>query len=181
MHVLRDLLEANHRYHQGFRHAGLLPPPRKGLAVLTCMDCRIDTASVFGLLPGDAHVVRNAGARATDDALRSLVLSTVRLGVSRIAVVHHTNCGAIGATDDEVRTAVLATTGHDPAEAGLDLWLAMDEKEALDDDVARIAGCRFLPTGTLVAGFLYDVETGLAEPATPILAVGSPTPIGALE
>jgi carbonic anhydrase len=107
------LIEANSRYHQAFDAANLLPPPRRQLAVLTCMDCRIDTASVFGLDPGDAHVLRNAGARASDDAIRSLVVSTVKLEVRRIAVVHHTHCGAAAITQDLLVDEVLATTGSD--------------------------------------------------------------------
>lgn len=173
MQVFQDLIEANSRYHQAFDAANLLPPPRRQLAVLTCMDCRIDTASVFGLDPGDAHVLRNAGARASDDAIRSLVVSTVKLEVRRIAVVHHTHCGAAAITQDLLVDEVLATTGADAH--AIDFLLFDDPEQALRDDVLRLASCPYLPAGTLVAGFMYDVSTGLIRPATEILAAPDAT------
>lgn len=167
MQVFQDLIDANVRYHQAFAAGNLLPPPRRQLAVVTCMDCRIDTASVFGLDPGDAHVLRNAGARASDDVIRSLVVSTVKLDVRRIAVVHHTHCGAAATTQDLLVDEVQRTTGADPA--AIDFLLFDDPEQALRADVERLATCPYFPEGTLVAGFMYDVSTGLIRPATEIL------------
>lgn len=168
--VYSDVLEGNERYHQAFNAGDLMPLPRKQLAVLTCMDCRIDTVSVFGLDPGDAHAIRNAGARATDDAIRSLVVSTVKLGVRRIAVVHHTHCGAASVTPEQLRTDILDATGNDPE--GMDFALFSDPEQALRSDVERIAACPYLPPGTLVAGFMYDVTTGRIRPTTEVMQIG---------
>lgn len=171
--VYSDVLEGNERYHQAFDRGDLMPLPRKSLAVLTCMDCRIDTVSVFGLDPGDAHAIRNAGARATDDAIRSLIVSTIELGVRRIAVVHHTHCGAASVTTDQLRSHVVDATGNDPAE--VDFALFSDPEQALRSDVERIAACPYLPPGTIVAGFMYDVTTGRIRVATGVLEVSDPT------
>ncbi len=157
MHRFADLVTSNTRYAATFDAADLQPSPTQGLAVLTCMDCRIDTGSVFGLDPGAAHVVRNAGARATDDALRSLILSTNKLGVRRIAVVHHTYCG-VNTTFEDVRDSVQDVSGTDPA--GIDFHLYADPESALLEDLDRIAACPYLPEGVPVGGFVYDVATG---------------------
>jgi len=167
--IFHDLIEANERYRQGFDAADLLPLPKRQLAVLTCMDCRIDTASVFGLDPGDAHVIRNAGARASNDAIRSLIISTTKLGVRRIAVVHHTHCGAAATTHEELVDQVWQTTGADSS--AIDYLLFTDPAEALRSDVDRLATCPYLPAGVLVAGFMYDVSTGVIKQETDILEV----------
>lgn len=174
MKVFRQLLAANEEYRRAFDKGNLLPPPLKQLAVLTCMDCRIDTASVFGLDPGDAHVLRNAGARVSDDAVRSLIVSTAKLGVRRIAVVHHTHCGAASMTEPELREAVVERTGHDPGE--IDFLLFADPEHALQADIERLCTCPFLPEGTLVGGFMYDVETGVLSPSTPVYRIGDNEP-----
>lgn len=174
MKVFRQLLAANEQYHRAFDKGNLLPPPLKQLAVLTCMDCRIDTASVFGLDPGDAHVIRNAGARVSDDAIRSLIVSTTMLGVRRIAVVHHTHCGAASTDEHQLRDAVLARTGHDPG--AIDFLLFRDPEHALEADIERLCTCPYLPEGTLVGGFMYDVETGVLRPATPVFRIGDSEP-----
>ena len=176
MQIFQDLIEANERYRQGFDAGDLLPPPRRHLAVLTCMDCRIDPASVFGLDPGDAHVLCNAGARASNDAIRSLIISTTKLGVRRIAVVHHTHCGAASTTHDEIVDEVLQTTGADPS--SIDFLLFVDPAEALRSDVERLASCPYLPAGVLVAGFMYDVSTGVIKQETDILEAPTATPAG---
>jgi carbonic anhydrase len=153
-----DLIEANQRYAERFDAGSLPAPPRRRLAVLTCMDCRIDEHEAFGIEAGDAHVLRNAGARTSDDAIRSLVKSTHQLGVERIAVIHHTDCGAAKIQLDELRATVLASTGNDPVE--VDFQLIGDPDQTLLDDVERLRTCPYLPAGTLVGGFVYDVRTG---------------------
>jgi carbonic anhydrase len=157
-----DLIQANAEYAARFPYADLDPVPRRHLAVVTCMDCRIDVHQVLGLAPGEAHVLRNAGARATDDVIRSLVKSTIQLGVERVAVVHHTDCGAAKIELDDLRARVLEATGHDPAD--LEFHLIADDRQSIVDDVERLCASPYLPHGTDVAGFLYDVRTGLLEP-----------------
>jgi carbonic anhydrase len=157
-----DLIDANTAYAEGFAYGDLGAPPRRGLAVVTCMDARIDTYRIFGLEPGDAHVLRNAGARATDDMVRSLVKSTNQLGVERIAVVHHTDCGAAKIKLPSLRETVRANTGHDPDD--VEFHLIADEDQSIVDDVEAFAACPWFPPGTVIAGFLYDVATGKVDP-----------------
>src|SRR5436189_6463258 len=106
-----DLLDANRRYRSEFHDPGVAGTAAKGLAVLTCIDSRIDPLAMLGLQPGDAKIIRNAGARVTDDALRSLVLAVNLLGVSRVCVVQHTECAMVGTTDDEIRTRIGSLRG----------------------------------------------------------------------
>ena len=153
-----DLIHANQVHAAAFDGGDLAAIPRRHLAVLTCMDCRIDEHEAFGIAAGDAHVLRNAGARASDDALRSLVKSTHQLEVNRIAVIHHTDCGAAKIQLAELRAKVLESTGHDPVD--VDFQLIGDPDQTLLDDVGRICTSPYLPAGTLVAGFVYDVRTG---------------------
>jgi carbonic anhydrase len=157
-----DLLAANQVHADAFTEGGLPAPPRRHLAVLTCMDCRIDEHEAFGIGAGDAHVLRNAGARASDDAIRSLIKSTHQLGVTRIAVIHHTDCGAAKIARTELRAKVLDRTGQDPVD--IDFQLIGDPDQTLLDDVERIRTSPFLPAGTVVGGFVYDVHTGRLEP-----------------
>ena len=160
--TFEDLIEANDRHAATFDAGSLPAPPRRQLAVLTCMDCRIDEHEAFGIAAGDAHVLRNAGARTSDDAIRSLIKSTHQLGVNRIAVIHHTDCGAAKIQRDDLRAKVRATTGHDPVE--VDFQLIGDPDQTLLDDVERLRTSPYLPPGTLVGGFVYDVRTGRLDP-----------------
>ena len=156
-----DLLSANRRYADGFDRGHLAAPPARNLAVVTCMDARIDPLAILGLEPGDAHVMRNAGARVTSDVLRSLVKSVNQLGVRRIVVMHHTDCGAAKITLPALREAVTAATGHDPA--GVEFHLIGDPEEALAADVAAVRDHPYLPAGLPVLALRYDVATGVAE------------------
>jgi carbonic anhydrase len=160
--AFRDLIESNAGYAEGFAHGQLPAPPRRHLAVVTCMDARIDAYSVLGLEPGDAHVLRNAGARTTDDVVRSLIKSIHQLGVTRVAIVHHTDCGAAKIQLDDLRRQVSERTGHDPA--GVDFHLIADEDQSIIDDVEALAASPYLPAGIAVAGFMYDVRTGELDP-----------------
>lgn len=152
-----DVLAANAHYVSEFRLAGLEPTASRGLAVLTCMDSRIEPLAMLGLAPGDAKIMRNAGARVTDDALRTFVLARYLLGVDRIMVVAHTGCRMAGTTEDEVRDAVLAVGGPDTRE--MSFLVATDQDASLRADVERIRTSPYLVDVT-VGGFLYDVETG---------------------
>jgi carbonic anhydrase len=160
MSIFDELLDANADFAKGFELGHLPSPPARALAVLTCMDARILPLEMAGLTPGDAHVVRNAGGRASDDAIRSLVVSTHRLGVRDIAVVHHTACGMASVTDDGFRDEVERATGHRPDMP----ILAIDDPDgALRADVERLRTSPLFPEGTEVAGFLYDVSSGRLE------------------
>jgi len=158
-----DLLEANRRYRAEFRDAGVPGVAAKGLAVVTCIDSRIDPLAMLGLSPGDAKIIRNAGARVTDDALRSLVLAVNLLGVTRVCVVGHTECAMVGSTDEELRSRIAARRGADAS--AWEFLAVSDQRAALADDVARIASCPLLPADLEVGAFVYDVHSGALLPA----------------
>jgi carbonic anhydrase len=151
MTLLDDLLAAN---------ATATPPealdqrPTRRLAVVTCMDARIDVFAVLGLELGDAHIVRNAGGRLTEDVLRSLALSSGVLGVDTVVVMQHTKCGLAGASDADLR----ARTGAD-----LDFLPIADHGVALRADIERLAGTAYLSGVQTIAGFVYDVDSGRVE------------------
>ena len=148
---LDRLLEAN-RAHAATRGADHRDArPGRHLAVITCMDARIDVFAVLGLGLGDAHVIRNAGGRVTEDVLRSLALSTHVLGVNTAVVMQHTGCGLAGVTDEELRERTGADLGFLPID---------DHAAALRDDVEALAVTPYLTPLTLIAGFIYDVDTG---------------------
>jgi carbonic anhydrase len=128
--------------------------PRRHLAVVTCMDTRIDVLAALGLEVGEAHVLRNAGGRVTDDVLRSLALSCHVLGVDTVVVMQHTRCGLAGTTDEDLR----ARTGADVAFLPID-----DHRSALREDVQRLAGTPYLAPVRHVAGLVYDVDSGRLE------------------
>ena len=153
--ALEELLEANRAYAKG--HSGTSgPEPSRRLAVVTCMDTRIDLLRVLGLGLGEAHVIRNAGARVTDDVLRSLALSTHVLGVDTVVLVQHTKCGLTGVTDRELR---------DRTGAAIEFFAISDHAEVLTQDVERILSVPWLEPLRTAAGWLYDVETGLMQEA----------------
>jgi carbonic anhydrase len=156
--MFEDLLAANRRYASKFHDPGVSGKAARHLAVLTCIDSRIDPLAMLGLIPGDAKIIRNAGARVTDDALRSLVLAVNLLDVDRICVVQHTDCAMAKSTDAQIREAIGA---GDDFEA-----LAMqDQAAALKDDIARIRASKYVPEATEIAGFVFDVKTGELIPA----------------
>lgn len=152
-----DVLAANEEYAWDFRLAGLEPVAARGLAVVTCMDSRIEPLAMLGLQPGDAKIVRNAGARVTDDVLRTLVLSTYLLGVDRAMVVAHTKCRMATGSEEDVHAAVAAAGGPDTRSLA---FLTTDDQEAtVREDVQRIRSWPYLDR-LRVGGFLYDVDTG---------------------
>ena len=163
MSVTDDLLARNARYAEAF---AALPSARPALplAVIACMDARIDVEAVLGLSPGDAHIIRNAGGSVTDDAIRSLCVSQRLLGTREIILIHHTGCGMHTFTDEEFRTRLQAETGIKPG------WAAETFTD-LDADVrqsiARIKASPFLAHTDAVRGFVLDVGTGLLREVTP--------------
>jgi carbonic anhydrase len=134
----------------------------RALAVLTCIDSRIDPLAMLGLRAGDAKIIRNAGARVTDDALRSLILAVNLLGVSRVCVVQHTNCAMVDCTEEEIRARIEAQRGVDTA--GWDFLATTDQLATLRQDIALIEQCPLLPSDLQVAGFVFDVHSGALIP-----------------
>jgi carbonic anhydrase len=153
-----DLLAANDRYASTFVSQGRPGQAARGLAVVTCMDSRIDPLSMLGLEKGDAKILRNAGGRVTDDVLRTLVLATHLLGVDRVMVVEHTNCKMASATDDQVHAEIAALSGINTR--SLEFRTMSDQQAAVCLDVDRVRSSPYLKAGTQCAGFMYDVETG---------------------
>lgn len=155
--VTDELLKNNGSYAKSFDKGHLPLPPAKGVAVLACMDARLDVHEILGLEEGDAHVIRNAGGVATDDALRSLVISQRLLGTTEIILIHHSDCGMLTFKDDDVKQQIEQEVGIRPAfalEAFSDL--AGDVKQS----IARIKASPFIPRKQSVRGFIYDVKTG---------------------
>lgn len=153
-----DLLEANRRYRSEFHDSGVAGVAAKELAVLTCIDSRIDPLAMLGLRAGDAKIIRNAGARVTDDALRSLVLATNLLGARRVCVVQHTECAMVGSTEDEMRERVAAASGVDAT--GWEFLVSTDQLATLRSDIARIRDCPLIPPDLELGGFIFDVHSG---------------------
>ena len=177
MTILNEVLQANEKYAASFgAKSELALPPARGFAILTCMDARLDPAKYAGLSEGDAHVIRNAGGRASDDAIRSLVISYKLLGTKEWFVIHHSNCGMEFFTDEVIRgllansleTAALGAegfydvgTGPGSAEAKYIDWLTISEQaQSVTEDVARIKAHPLVPKGIPVYGYIYDVTTG---------------------
>lgn len=157
-----DLLDANRRNQADFAFAELTGRPRRGLAVVACMDTRIDPLQVLGLQPGDAKILRNAGARVTDDVVRSLAIVVANLGVDRVAVIAHTDCAMDKLSAEGLRTSVAETSGH-PTE-GWDPLAVDDQVATLRADVERLQDDPLLPAGLTIGAFVYDVATGALTP-----------------
>jgi carbonic anhydrase len=157
-----DLLDANRRYRTEFHDSGVAGKAARGLAVVTCIDSRIDPLALLGLRAGDAKIIRNAGARVTDDALRSLVLAVNLLGVTRVCVMQHTDCAMVGSTADEMRDRVSAASGADAH--GWDFLTMTDQPAALRGDIERIRACALLPADLVVGAFVFDVRSGELRP-----------------
>ncbi len=152
-----DVVSANTAYAAQFGLSGLPALAAKGLAVLTCMDSRIDPLGMLGLAPGDAKILRNAGARVTDDVLRTLVLARYLLGVERFMVAAHTRCRMAGGTEAEVHASVAEARGPDTR--SLSFLTSADQEEDVRGDVQRVRSWPYL-SGLTVAGFILDLDTG---------------------
>jgi carbonic anhydrase len=174
--IVNQVLLANREYFANFDKGDLVMPPARQFAILTCMDARLDPAKYAGLSEGDAHVIRNAGGRASDDAIRSLVISYKLLGTKEWFVIHHTNCGMETFTNEIMRdllasslkTASVDANGwHDCCEGGgsdaanqID-WLTISDLEAsVVEDVTRIKNHPLVPSDIPIYGYIYDVKTG---------------------
>jgi carbonic anhydrase len=156
MSEVSTFLKANERYAASFTKGHLPMPPSRHVAVVACMDARLDPARVLGLEEGDAHVIRNAGGRAAD-AIRSLVISQQLLGTREIVIIHHTDCGMLTFTDAQLRQKVRDELGTETDAAFLSFT---DVDQSVRDDVAAIRESRLLLEGIPVTGFVYDVKTG---------------------
>lgn len=156
-----DVLTANRSYAKTFDLGSLPAVAAKGLAIVTCMDSRIEPLDMLGLKPGDAKIMRNAGARVTTDVLRTLVLAINLLGVDRVMVVAHTQCKMASASRDEIEALIAERSGVDTR--SLDFQLIADQRATLERDVQAIRSWPFLPRDIPVGGFIYDVDTGLLE------------------
>ena len=159
MGAFDDLLNANADYANAFVDDGLPGQAARGLAIVTCMDSRIEPLTMLNLKRGDAKILRNAGGRVTGDVLRTLVLATHLLGVNRILVVEHTECKMASHTADEVHQSIFEASGIDSR--SLEFQLMDDQLQSLAQDVQRVRSSPYLPGGVEVGGFLYDVRTGL--------------------
>ncbi|CAL1239607.1 beta-class carbonic anhydrase [Candidatus Methylocalor cossyra] len=189
--ILTEVLAANQAYAAQFTQGHLPLPPARGFAILTCMDARLDPAKYAGLSEGDAHVIRNAGGRASDDAIRSLVISHKLLGTREWFVIHHSNCGMELFTNDlmadllsrSLDTAKLDADGwHDVGQGpGSDegryiQWLTIEDQErSVTEDVARIRRHSLVPRYIPIYGFIYDVRTGKLNEVPAAMAAGRPS------
>ena len=157
MSTTDDLLKNAESYAEGFDKGDLPMPPGKKVAVLACMDARLDPNGVLGLSEGDAHVIRNAGGVVTDDAIRSLAISQRLLGTEEIVLIHHTDCGMLTFKDDAFKQQIADETGIKPE------WAAesfSDLEEDLRQSLARVKASPFIPKKDAVRGFVYEVESG---------------------
>ena len=156
-----DLLAANARYADDFSLAGFDGLAHAGVAIVTCMDSRIDPLGLLGLQPGGAKILRNAGGRVTDQALSALVLAVHLLGVDRVLVIPHTRCAMATASESELRDQVGAASGLDAS--GETFGAVADQEAVLRADVARVRAHPLVPDSVAVGGFRYDVDTGRLE------------------
>jgi carbonic anhydrase len=163
--VFDDLIAANERYRNEFHDSGVEGKAAKKLGVLTCIDSRIDPLAMLGLRPGDAKIIRNAGARVTDDALRSLVLAANLLDVERVCLVQHTECAMIGPTAADLQQRI--GTMRDVDASGWEFLASTDQLATMRADLERIRACDLLPDDLAVAGFIFDVRSGRLAPFDP--------------
>ncbi|QIN82061.1 carbonic anhydrase [Rubrobacter tropicus] len=157
MGVTDDLLRNNEEYARGFDRGDLPLTPAKGVAVVACMDARLDVHGMLGLELGDAHVIRNAGGVITDDEIRSLMISQRLLGTTEVVLIHHTGCGMLTFSDDEVKDQIEADTGVRPP---FSLESFGDLEGNVRESIDRIKSSPFIPNKASVRGFVYEVETG---------------------
>jgi carbonic anhydrase len=162
MENFADLLGANKEYASTFKSNGLSGEARKGLAIVTCMDSRIDPLHIVGMEAGDAKILRNAGARVTDDVLRTLVLATHLLGVTRVLVMPHTDCRMASGEEHEIHAAILEKSGIDTR--GIEIRTVKDQMKALITDIQRIESYPLLAKNVKVMGAVFSVESGTLTP-----------------
>jgi len=169
MAVVDEFVQANQAFVEGFDQGGLPMPLARHVAVLTCMDARLHPSKFLGLAIGDAHVIRNAGGRASDDAIRSLIISSRLLGTREFVVIHHTDCGMLTFTNDDLRQKLAQETGSDAS--AIDFLPFPDLEQSVRDDVQRVVQSPFIAKDIPVSGFVYDVRSGqLSEVVAPTTA-----------
>ncbi|MBI4513726.1 MAG: carbonic anhydrase [Gemmatimonadetes bacterium] len=159
MSVIDEVLGANETYAKEFRLAELRIPPARKLAIVACMDARLDVEQILGLKPGDAHIIRNAGGIVTEDALRSLLISHYLLGTREWMVINHTDCGMLTFRDEDLRTRLQGSTGTavvSPAH----FYAFTDLEENVRQQVQKLKSHPWVPEDVPVRGFIYDVKTG---------------------
>ena len=158
MAELNKILAANEEYSKDFKHENLPIPPSRKIAVLACMDARLTVEDVLGLNTGDAHIIRNAGGIATDDVIRSLIISHELLGTQEFFVVNHTDCGMLTFTDEHLQQQL--TEKYKTKANYLKFYSFPNLEENVKNQVDRIKSTPFIPNDILVSGFIYDVKTG---------------------
>ena len=154
MAVVADLIANNRQFAESFDKGDLPMPPGKHVAIIACMDARLHPEKFLGLEIGDAHVIRNAGGRASDDAIRSLIISSHLLGTQEFAVIHHTDCGMLTFTNDTMVEKLGDEAGS------IDFLTFSDNEASVREDVDRIRQHPLIPDGIPVSGYIYDVKTG---------------------
>lgn len=164
MTAINETLNNNVRYAESFDKGDLPLPPARNLAVVACMDARLDTHKLLGLEEGDAHVIRNAGGVVSDDVIRSLVISQRLLGTREIMLIHHTDCGMVTFRDDDVKDAIEADTGLRPSFA---LEAFGDLEKDVTQSMGRIQASPFIPRKDQVRGFIYDCAAGRLNEVVP--------------
>jgi carbonic anhydrase len=169
MAVTDTLLANNQAYARGFDKGDLPMPPAKQVAVVACMDARLDVYRILGLELGEAHVIRNAGGVVSDDVIRSLVISQRLLATTEIILIHHSDCGMLTFKDDEVKAQIAADTGTRPAFA---LEAFPDCAEDVKQSIARLRNSPFLKYKEAIRGFVFDVRTGLLEEVEALAPAG---------
>lgn len=177
MTVTDDLLSNNAAYAASFDKGDLGAPPARHVAVVACMDARLDVYRLLGLSVGDAHVIRNAGGVVSDDAIRSLTISQLLLGTREVVIVQHTGCGMMSFRDDDIKDRIEADTGLRPSFA---LEAFSDLEQNVRQSIARIQASPFIPIKDHVRGFAYDVATGRLNEVSPpsaAQATSGPAPI----
>ncbi len=164
MTAVEEFVKANEAYAASFQKGRLPMPPGRHVAVLTCMDARLIPARFLGLEDGDAHVIRNAGGRASEDAIRSLVISQQLLGTNTVVVIHHTDCGMLTFSNADLYAKLKQELNADADH--IDFLPFKDLEQSVRDDVATIKASPLIPKSIAVSGFIYDVRSGRLLPVT---------------
>jgi carbonic anhydrase len=157
--VTDDVLKANEKYAQSFTYANLPMPPGRKLAVVACMDARLDVEQILGLQPGDAHVIRNAGGIASADAIRSLIISTHLLGTQEFIIINHTDCGMLTFKDEDLRARLQRETGALAAEPAR-FYAFPNLEQNVREQILAVKSHPWIPRQIPIRGFIYDVKTG---------------------
>jgi carbonic anhydrase len=158
MPMYQQILRSAERWKENFEEQLLDAVPTRQLVVLACMDARLDLFRFLGIEIGHSHILRNAGGRASDDAIRSMIVSSEVLGTREVVIIHHTKCGMHGVTNDQLRERIRESSGQDPVD--IDFMPFDDEEASVREDVARVRGCPYFPEPMTVWGCIYDVDTG---------------------